>query len=109
VTPLGNFDPLDFVLKLPIQEIKRYCEAETIHGQVAMLATLGYLVAKHYQFPFFAGHIVGPANTHLTQILEQFPGSFSGIVFTIATLEFVRGALGWENSIDSLSVTLVVS
>jgi len=102
VAPLGNFDPLDFMSKLPIQEIKRYREAETMHGRVAMLATVGYLVAEHYQFPYFQGHIGGPANTHLTQLREQFPSSFVGIMFTIATLEFVRSAIGWENPITAI-------
>mmetsp|Transcript_53713 Transcript_53713/g.58271 ORF Transcript_53713/g.58271 Transcript_53713/m.58271 type:complete len:279 (+) Transcript_53713:217-1053(+) len=102
VAPLGDFDPLDFMSKLPIQEIKRYREAETMHGRVAMLATVGYLVAEHYQFPYFQGHIGGPANTHLTQFREQFPSSFVGIMFTIATLEFVRAAIGWENPITAI-------
>jgi len=102
VAPLGNFDPLGFMSKLPIQEIKRYREAETMHGRVAMLATVGYLVAEYYQFPFFAGHIQGPANTHLTQFREQFPGSFVGVMFTIATIEFVRAAIGWENPITAI-------
>merc|ERR1712232_1550079 len=38
VAPLGEFDPLGFTKDFPVQEIKRYREAEVTHGRVAMLA-----------------------------------------------------------------------
>merc|ERR1712224_660057 len=72
VAPLGEFDPLGFTKGLPVQEIKRFREAEITHGRVAMLATVGYLVAEPFH-PFFNGDIIGPANTHLTQVQEVAP------------------------------------
>merc|ERR1719253_946977 len=48
VAPMGEFDPLGFTKDLPVQEIKRYREAEVMHGRVAMMASLGYLVAEHF-------------------------------------------------------------
>ena len=42
---LGEFDPIGFTKGLPVQEIKQFREAEVTHRRVAMLATLGYLVA----------------------------------------------------------------
>merc|ERR1711981_633399 len=70
--PLGEFDPLGFTKGLPVQEIKQFREAEVTHGRVAMLATLGYLVAEPFH-PFFNGLVDGPANTHLTQVHEVAP------------------------------------
>merc|ERR1712072_822829 len=64
IAPLGEFDPLGFTKGLPVQEIKQFREAEVTHGRVAMLATLGYLVAEPFH-PFFNGDISGPANTPL--------------------------------------------
>merc|ERR1719174_2398755 len=56
IAPLGDFDPLGFTKDLPVQEIKRYREAEVTHGRVAMLATVGYLVAEPFH-PFFNGMV----------------------------------------------------
>jgi hypothetical protein len=66
VAPFGNFDPLGFTTDLPVQEIKRSCEARVTHGHVVMVATVGYLVTEPFH-PLFNGLITGPANTHLTQ------------------------------------------
>jgi len=101
VAPLGNFDPLHLTSKLPVQEIKRYREAETTHGRVAMLAVVGFLVAERYH-PFFNGQIQGPASTHLTQVREMFPSFFAGIVVSIATIEIVRANIGWEGPIKAI-------
>merc|ERR1711957_701622 len=47
LAPVGEFDPLNFLEDLPIQEIKRFREAEVTHGRVSMLACIGYLVAEN--------------------------------------------------------------
>merc|ERR1719297_126117 len=60
LSPLGEFDPVGFTKGLPVQEIKRFREAEVTHGRVAMLATLGYLVAEKFH-PLFGGVVSGPA------------------------------------------------
>merc|ERR1712157_3946 len=95
VSPLGNFDPLGFTKDLPVQEIKRYREAEVTHGRVAMLATLGYLVAEKFH-PFFGGVVAGPANTHLTQVREVAPAFFVWLALSIATAEIGRAKYGWN-------------
>merc|ERR1712087_229336 len=56
IASLGDFDPLGFTKDLPVQEIKRFREAEVTHGRVAMLAVLGYLVAEPFH-PLFNGVI----------------------------------------------------
>jgi len=99
--PLGEFDPLGFTTDLPVQEIKRYREAEVTHGRVAMLATLGYLVAEPFH-PFFNGEISGPANSHLGQVQEQYPFFFAFLGTAIGTWEIIRAIIGWERPVTAL-------
>ena len=96
VSPLGEFDPLGFTKDLPVQEIKRFREAEVTHGRVAMLAVVGYLVAEHFH-PLFNGAVFGPANTHLTQVQEVAPFFFAWLVTSIGSAEIVRALSGWES------------
>jgi len=105
VAPLGEFDPLGFTKDLPVQEIKRYREAEVTHGRVAMLATLGYLVAEPFH-PFFNGAVTGPANTHLGQVQEIAPFFFAWLTMSIATAEIFRAKVGWESPVDAASSNL---
>jgi len=95
LAPVGEFDPLNFLQDLPVQEIKRYREAEVTHGRVSMLATVGYLVAEKFH-PLFNGQVTGPANTHLAQVQEISPFFFAWLVTTIAISEFGRARTGWE-------------
>merc|ERR1719461_828305 len=75
LAPVGEFDPLGFAKDLPVQEIKRYREAEVTHGRVAMLATVGYLVQEQFH-PLFSS-IEGPANSHLGQVIVNGPFAFN--------------------------------
>merc|ERR1712115_321105 len=101
IAPLGEFDPLGFSKGLPVQEIKRFREAEVTHGRVAMLATVGYLVAENFH-PLFNGMIDGPANTHLTQVQQEAPFFFAFLASTIAIAELGRALIGWEFPIDAI-------
>lgn len=101
LSPLGNFDPVGFTKDLPVQEIKRYREAEVTHGRVGMLAVLGYLVAEKFH-PFFGGVISGPANSHLGQVQEIAPFFFAWLVTAIATAELGRANIGWERPLDAI-------
>eukprot|EP00548_Thalassiothrix_antarctica_P003907 CAMPEP_0194134924 /NCGR_PEP_ID=MMETSP0152-20130528/4993_1 /TAXON_ID=1049557 /ORGANISM="Thalassiothrix antarctica, Strain L6-D1" /LENGTH=239 /DNA_ID=CAMNT_0038830885 /DNA_START=207 /DNA_END=926 /DNA_ORIENTATION=+ len=102
VSPLGEFDPLGFTKDLPVQEIKRFREAEVTHGRVAMLATLGYLVAEKFH-PLFGGEISGPANSHLGQVQEKAPFFFAFLVSAITTSEIFRAITGWERPTNAIS------
>jgi len=101
LSPMGEFDPLNFLEDLPIQEIKRYREAEVTHGRVSMLATLGYLVAEKFH-PLFNGTVSGPANTHLAQVQEIAPFFFAWLVTAIATAEIGRANVGWEEPVKAI-------
>jgi len=101
LAPVGEFDPLNFLEDLPVQEIKRYREAEVTHGRVSMLATIGYLVAEKFH-PLFNGEVTGPANSHLAQVQEISPFFFAWLVTAIATAELGRASIGWEAPVDAL-------
>merc|ERR1712087_985319 len=58
--PLGFFDPLDFCGEASEGKIKFYREVELKHGRVAMLASLGFLVAEQFH-PLFGGGIDVPS------------------------------------------------
>mmetsp|Transcript_15224 Transcript_15224/g.22487 ORF Transcript_15224/g.22487 Transcript_15224/m.22487 type:complete len:301 (-) Transcript_15224:189-1091(-) len=96
IAPLGNFDPLGVTKDLSVHEIKRYREAEVTHGRVAMLATVGYLVGESFH-PLFGGQVLGPANTHLSQVQEIAPPFFTLLAILIGAVELLRALIGWES------------
>ena len=61
--PLGFFDPVGFSTSPDVSEgkVKFYREVELKHGRVAMLASLGFLVAENFH-PLFGGSIDVPSN-----------------------------------------------
>jgi hypothetical protein len=99
VAPLGYFDPAGFCGKgtTTLENVKRIREAEVMHGRVAMMATVGYLVGESTPTPF---GITGPANDQLAQV----PGPlFAALTFGIALAEAFRATKGWvEPGTDSL-------
>mmetsp|Transcript_42270 Transcript_42270/g.99180 ORF Transcript_42270/g.99180 Transcript_42270/m.99180 type:complete len:241 (-) Transcript_42270:116-838(-) len=101
IAPLGEFDPLGFTKDLPVQEIKRFREAEVTHGRVAMLATVGYGVGENFH-PFFNGEVIGPANTHLAQVQEIAPFFFLWLATSILTAELGRARIGWEEPLEAI-------
>jgi hypothetical protein len=101
VAPLGNFDPLGFTKGAPVTEIKRFREAEVLHGRVGMLAVLGYLVGENFH-PLFGGQVIGPANTHLAQVQHVAPFFFAWLVGSIATAELGRANIGWVDPVKAM-------
>ena len=47
ISPLGYFDPVGFCKDRDLNGVKRFREAEIMHGRVAMMATVGYLVGEN--------------------------------------------------------------
>merc|ERR1719262_1085624 len=58
--PLGFFDPLGFSTDVSEGKLLFYREVEVKHGRVAMLASLGILVAEQFH-PLFGGNINVPS------------------------------------------------
>merc|ERR1712151_943424 len=46
IAPLGFFDPLGFTKDMELMGAKMFREAEIMHGRVAMMATIGYIVGE---------------------------------------------------------------
>jgi len=91
VVPTGYFDPLGFAQSgITLNEIKRNREAEVMHGRVAMIACLGYIVGEQFPSPF---GITGPANDQLQQ-MPAIP--FVMLSSTIAAVEIRRASIGWK-------------
>jgi len=93
VAPLGYFDPLGFSQEgITLNEVKRYREAEVMHGRVAMLAVVGYFVGESgFGGPF---GLVGPANDQLQQV--PLP-AMAVLTAGIAAIELNRARIGWVN------------
>ena len=90
VAPTGFFDPLGFAQRgITLNEIKRNRESEVMHGRVAMLATVGYLVGESFPGPF---GLTGPANEQLAQV-PAFP--FTLLAGLIGAAELKRATIGW--------------
>jgi len=47
IEPLGYFDPFGFCDNLDVMGVKRMREAEIMHGRVAMLAAVGFLIQEN--------------------------------------------------------------
>merc|ERR1719269_488466 len=58
--PLGFFDPIGFSSEASEGKIRFYREVELKHARVAMLASLGYIVAEQFH-PLFGGSVDTPA------------------------------------------------
>mmetsp|Transcript_106591 Transcript_106591/g.193877 ORF Transcript_106591/g.193877 Transcript_106591/m.193877 type:complete len:232 (+) Transcript_106591:78-773(+) len=82
--PLGFFDPFGYSIGISEGKARFYREVEVKHGRVAMLASVGYLVAEKFH-PLFGGKIDVPSLVAFQQTPLQ---TFWGIVlFVIACIE----------------------
>jgi light-harvesting complex I chlorophyll a/b binding protein 1 len=66
------FDPLNFTKGARVKDVRRWRESELVHGRVAMLAALGFIIGEQLEdFPAFLnadGHITGPAIYQFQQV-----------------------------------------
>lgn len=95
--PFPNvFDPAGFSKTASIRDIRRWRESEIVHGRVAMLASLGFIVGEQLQdFPLFFnwdGRVSGPAIYHFQQIGQGF---WEPLLIAIGIAESYRVAIGW--------------
>lgn len=93
VAPLGFFDPLGFTKDMELLGVKRFREAEIMHGRVAMMATLGYLIGES------TPTITYGMNVHHTIANNQIPEIPGTVIFpfflAINIAEAVRANTGW--------------
>lgn len=99
VAPLGIFDPVGFAKKADEDTLKRYREAELVHGRVAMLASVGFLVGEKVEGSsfLFDASIQGPAISHLAQVPVPF---WAALTILIGKFEFDRARVAFVPPTD---------
>ncbi|CAN0210397.1 unnamed protein product, partial [Ectocarpus fasciculatus] len=81
------FDPLNLSDGADPADIKKWREAEIKHGRVAMLASLGVIVAEQYHPLFMGPDYIGPAVDHFQEISAQYPEFW---VFSLLGMAFIE-------------------
>jgi len=93
ISPLGFFDPLGFSKNMELNGVKRLREAEVMHGRVAMMATVGYLIGES------TPTITYGMNVHHTIANNQIPEVPGTVLFpfflAINIAEALRASIGW--------------
>merc|ERR1719410_497955 len=91
--PLGFFDPLGFTKDMDVMGVKRFREAEIMHGRVAMMATVGYLIGES------TPTITYGMDVHHTIANNQIPEVPGTVLFpfflAINICEALRASKGW--------------
>merc|ERR1712241_579541 len=93
IGPIGFFDPLGFSKDKELLGVKRYREAEIMHGRVAMMATIGFIIGENT--PTLAYGM----DTHHTIAINQIPEVPGTVLFpfflAINISEAIRASIGW--------------
>merc|ERR1712232_1499682 len=93
IAPLGFFDPLGFSKDVELTGAKRLREAEIMHGRVAMMATVGYLIGES------TPTITYGMDVHHTIANNQIPEVPGTVLFPfflfINIAEAARSSIGW--------------
>jgi hypothetical protein len=82
---MGFWDPLRLSEGTSEGRLRFYREAELKHGRIAMLATVGFVVAEFFH-PFFGGRIYVPSISAWHEILSRYPVPASQIAFFVCVL-----------------------
>lgn len=93
IAPLGFFDPVGFTKDMELGGVKRFREAEVMHGRVAMMATVGYIIGES------TPTIAYGMDTHHTIANNQIPEIPGTVLFPfflfINISEALRASIGW--------------
>merc|ERR1712085_150962 len=94
LAPVGDFD---------LGTMKRYREAETTHGRVAMLSIIGFLVQESGFHPLFetANKDIGAGIRHLDEVRSSSPVFFEILIIAIGAAEASRALKGWVKPGDA--------
>jgi Chlorophyll A-B binding protein len=94
IAPLGYFDPLGFCKDRELGGVKRFREAEIMHGRVAMMATVGYLIGENT--PTIAYGMTVPSPTIGNDQIPEVPGLVLFSFFLLINIaEALRANIGW--------------
>lgn len=98
--PLGFFDPLGYSEADGVTEgkVRFYREAELKHGRVAMLASVGFLLAEQFH-PLFGGSVDVPSYVAFQETPLQ--GAFFPVVLSLAAFE-VFSVFSFDNPKDGM-------
>jgi len=100
LSPVPDFDPVGFAAEADLNTMKKYREAETMHGRVAMLAAVGMLVTEEpiEYHPLFEAYNkdIGPAIRHLDEVRAASPFFFEVLGLIIGSLELNRALKGFK-------------
>merc|ERR1712194_620492 len=103
-SPLGFFDPVGFSKDVNLSTAKRLREAEIMHGRVAMMATLGYLIGES------TPTITYGMDVHHTIANNQLSDVSMNVLFpfflAINLAEAFRASKGWAEPSKSSLFTL---
>ncbi|WIA13883.1 hypothetical protein OEZ85_002455 [Tetradesmus obliquus] len=99
------FDPAGFATGAKVSEIRRWRESELVHGRVAMLAALGFIVGEQLEdFPAFLnadGHVTGPAIYQFQQVEARGAIFWEPLILAIGLCESYRVGLGWSSPVGN--------
>jgi len=91
--PLGFFDPVGFTKDMDLNGVKRFREAEVMHGRVAMMASLGYIIGESTPTITYGMDI---HHTIANNQLAEIPGTVLFPFFlAINIAEALRANIGW--------------
>jgi hypothetical protein len=93
IGPFGFFDPAGFTDGMELSEVKRFREAEVMHGRVAMMAVLGYIIGEStptITYGMSTAHTI--ANNQLPEVSSMVLLPF---FLAINIAEAFRASKGW--------------
>jgi len=93
ISPLGFFDPLGFSNEKDLVGVKRLREAEIMHGRVAMLATVGYVLQENTPTIAYGFDTPTIANHQIPEV--PLFGVMFPFFLAINIAEALRASKGW--------------
>ena len=93
IPPLGYFDPMGFCENRSLKGVKRFREAEIVHGRIAMLAAIGFVAGENLPTVTYGSYLPPLA-------INQVPDvPLIGILFPLFLIvnisEALRATRGW--------------
>ena len=101
VSPIGFFDPLGFTDGIDENSMRRYREAELIHGRVAMLATVGFLVGETVDGSSLLLNDQESTTTFYSEISSPY---WVVLSFLAAISEIRRAQIGWVRPLGGAAI-----